>query len=296
MDEREIQKIIKNFGKSKTLRGAVLKVERYKKVAVVCDPQAFPGSMFIERESQMALLDKLLFQPRNAKLKRNLIVTVAASGMGKSAFVDEYCRRRLLYYSTSGDKSSDIVHPIAFTYNTDAFGRPVGDNEAVDLAARVLMSYFAANPSNNLVENIYKSLLDAKPKLEKSIIRVVINCIKDDIKIHSKVAKPKIIIACDEVGKSRDEQRVVRLLCSLIDGDDDLECFITGLSPNPFLAETTYVRSMYQVRSSSSTFFQVISRACSVFCRGIPVGPSFFHIRSVMRRSPTNHSNFWDCY
>ena len=154
MDEREVEKIIKNFGKSKTLRSAVLKVERDKKVAVVCDPQAFPGSMFMEREKQMALLDKLLFQPRNSKLKRNLIVTVAASGMGKSAFVDEYCRRRLLH-STRGDKSSDIIHPIAFTYNTDAFGGPVGDNDAVDLAARMLMSYFAANPSNNLVENIY---------------------------------------------------------------------------------------------------------------------------------------------
>ena len=114
----------------------------------------------------MALLDnKLLFQPKNSKLKRNLIVTVASSGMGKSAFVDEYCRRRLLH-STRGDKSSGIVHPIAFTYNTtDAFGGPVGDNDAVDLAARLLMSYFAANPSKNLLKNICASLRDANPKL-----------------------------------------------------------------------------------------------------------------------------------
>ena len=82
MDESEVDKIIKEFGKSRTLRSAVLKVERDKKVAEVCDPQAFSGSMFMERESQMAFLDKLLFQPKNAKLKRNLIVTVAASGMG----------------------------------------------------------------------------------------------------------------------------------------------------------------------------------------------------------------------
>ena len=70
MDESEVDKIIKEFGKSRTLRSAVLKVERDKKVAVVCDPQAFSGSMFMERESQMAFLDKLLFQPKNAKLKR----------------------------------------------------------------------------------------------------------------------------------------------------------------------------------------------------------------------------------
>ena len=110
MDEREVDKIIKKFGKSKTLRSAVLKVERDKKVAVVCTPQAFSGSMFMERETQMTLLPTQEFE-------RNLIVTVAASGMGKSAFVGEYCRRRLLH-STRGDKSSGIVYPIAFTYNT----------------------------------------------------------------------------------------------------------------------------------------------------------------------------------
>ena len=83
----------------------------------------------------MAFLDKLLFQPKNAKLKRNLIVIVAASGMGKSALLDEYCRRRLLN-STSGDKSSGIIHPIAVLYNTNASGQSVaGHSNAVDLAA-----------------------------------------------------------------------------------------------------------------------------------------------------------------
>jgi hypothetical protein len=247
MDESEVDKIIKEFGKTRTLRSAVLKVERDKKVAVVCDPQAFSGSMFMERESQMAFLDKLLFQPKNLKQKRNLIVTVAASGMGKSAFLDEYCRRRLLN-STSGDKSSDIIHPIAVSYNTNAFGPSVaGHSNAVDLAARLLMSYFAANPSGNLLEKISDSLRDAIPKLEKNIIRVVIEYIKDDIRIHSKVAKPKILIACDEVGKSKDEQEVVQLLCSSIDGDDDLECFFTGLSLNPFLKETSSGRGIQYV-------------------------------------------------
>jgi len=46
MDEREVDKIMKKFGKSGTLRSAVLKVE-------------------------MALLDKLLFQPKNPKLNRH---------------------------------------------------------------------------------------------------------------------------------------------------------------------------------------------------------------------------------
>ena len=76
---------------------------------------------------------------------------------------------------------------------------------------------------------------------------MVIEYIKDDIQIHSIVAKPKILIACDEVGKSRDEQEVVQLLCSLIDDDDDLECFFTGLSLNPFSKETLSGRDIKYV-------------------------------------------------
>ena len=110
------------------------------------------------------------------------------------------------------------------------------------------MSYFAANPSGNLLEKISDSLRDAIPKLEKNIIRVVIEYIKDDIRIHSKVAKPKILIACDEVGKSKDEQEVVQLLLySLIDNDDDLECFFTGLSLDPFLEESSSGRGIKYV-------------------------------------------------
>jgi hypothetical protein len=64
--------------------------------------------MFMEQETQMALIDKLLFQqPKNAKLRRNLMMTIAALGMGKSAlYVDEYCRRKVLH-STQGDACSD---------------------------------------------------------------------------------------------------------------------------------------------------------------------------------------------
>ena len=110
------------------------------------------------------------------------------------------------------------------------------------------MSYFAANPSGNLLEKIGDSLRDSIPKLGKKIIRVVIEYIKDDIRIHSKVAKPKILIACDEVGKSKDEQEVVQLLLySLIDNDDDLECFFTGLSLDPFLEEISSGRGIQYV-------------------------------------------------
>ena len=57
--------------------------------------------------------------------------------------------------------------------------------------------------------------------------------------MQSGAVKSKILIACDEVGKSRDEKLVVRILCALIDGDDDLECFFTGLTLNPFLKESS---------------------------------------------------------
>ena len=109
------------------------------------------------------------------------------------------------------------------------------------------MSYFAANPSDILLPEICKSLLGADLKLGKNIVQVEIKYIKDDIEINSEVVKPKILIACDEVGKSRDEEGVVQLLCSLIDDDDDLECFFTGLSLNPFSKETSSGRDIKYV-------------------------------------------------
>jgi hypothetical protein len=65
-----------------------------------------------------------------------------------------------------------------------------------------------------------------------------VSCIKEDLQIQSGARKSKILIACDEVGKSKDEQQVVGLLCRLIDDDDDLECFFTGLTLNPFSKES----------------------------------------------------------
>ena len=125
----KIEKIIGSCGKSGTFLGsAVLKARRDKDVAVVCEPQAFSGSLFMEREAQMSLLDSLLFRSKNAKKKRNLIVAVASSGMGKSAFVDEYSRWRLRK-SANDDKLSDITHPIAITYNTDTFGGPIVEDD-----------------------------------------------------------------------------------------------------------------------------------------------------------------------
>ena len=71
----------------------------------------FKGSMFMEREAQMKLLDGLLFKAKNATKKRLLIVAVASSGMGKSAFVDEYCRTRLLL-RTAEDEDENEGGPI----------------------------------------------------------------------------------------------------------------------------------------------------------------------------------------
>ena len=56
-----------------------------------------------------------------------------------------------------------------------------------------------------------------------------------------RLNKPKILIACDEVGKSNKETKVVYFLTGLIDEDDDLECFFTGLSVNTFVKDTACV-------------------------------------------------------
>ena len=97
----------------------------------------------------MEMLDGLLYRPKNAKQKRNLIVAVASSGMGKSAFVDEYCRRR----SSEAD-----LNCIAISFNTNVFGGSLEGSAAIDLAARLLMSYLLSNQSGYFLEIIYHVL------------------------------------------------------------------------------------------------------------------------------------------
>eukprot|EP01041_Mallomonas_annulata_P024276 gene24276-44981_t len=58
--------------------------------------------------------------------------------MGKSAFVDEYCRTKLLRMAEHDDTDDGLrnnFYPIAFTFNTKEFGGSLKD-DAVDLAAR----------------------------------------------------------------------------------------------------------------------------------------------------------------
>jgi hypothetical protein len=155
--------IVKNFGKvESTLIGASLKKNRDSAVSAVCSPQFFKGSNFMERETQMTLLDNLLFNPKNAKEKRNLIVAVAASGMGKSAFVDEYSSRLL---NKAKDHQLSNIHPIAITFNTDEFGGSVGE-ASVDLAARLLMSYYVSNPSSSCCREFSEYYLTSPSKSE----------------------------------------------------------------------------------------------------------------------------------
>ena len=254
--------IVKNFGNvESTLIGASLKKNRDSAVSAVCSPQFFKGSNFMERETQMALLDNLLFNPKNAKEKRNLIVAVAASGMGKSAFVDEYSSRLL---NKAKDHQLSNIHPIAITFNTDEFGGSIEGSTSVDLAARLLMSYYVSNPSKDLLQNIFDILFDNSKFIRvggtnAGVLKATIESIKDDLRMRSGATKSKILIACDEVGKSRDEKQVVQLLCALIDGDDDLECFFTGLTLNPFSKESSSGRFMKFVPLPLLTFAASLS-------------------------------------
>jgi hypothetical protein len=109
-----IKEIVKAFEQPGSfLSSAMVKKNRHKEVSIVCQPQYFAGAQFLERDTQMEMLDGLLYRPKNAKQKRNLIVAVASSGMGKSAFVDEYCRRR---------SSETDLNCIAISFNTNVFG------------------------------------------------------------------------------------------------------------------------------------------------------------------------------
>ena len=108
-----IKEIVKAFEQPGSfLSSAMLKKSRHKEVSKVCKPQYFAGTQFLERDTQMEMLDGLLYRPKNAKQKRNLIVAVASSGMGKSAFVDEYCRRT---------SETGLINCIAISFNTVEF-------------------------------------------------------------------------------------------------------------------------------------------------------------------------------
>ena len=255
----QIKKIVHQFAKPGTtyLSSAILKERRYQNVTAICKPQSFTGARFMERESQIRLLDSFLFQPKNAKGKRDLITAVASSGMGKSAFTDEYCRR------TAGNTRS-CIHPIAITYNTLEFGPHLAKEivtVSIDLAARLIMSYFLSNPSPSLLGKICKSLREEnfEPEEGMELLQAVVACIQEDLRMQSGVRKSKILIACDEVGKSSDEKQVVQLLTLLVDSDDELECFFTGLSLNPFLQESLSGRFLKYVPLPLLTFASSLS-------------------------------------
>ena len=95
------------------------------------------------------------------------------------------------------------------------------------MAARLLMFYFVSNSSRGLLARIFTILFDNYNKFGSTydILRAAVETIKDDLIIQSGVTKSKILIICDEVGKSRDEKLVVETLCALIDCDDCMECF-----------------------------------------------------------------------
>ena len=285
-----MDEIIRTFGKSGTeFSNAVLKARRDRSVSTVCHPQVFKDSLFMERETQMKSLDDLIFNAKNAKDKRSLIVAVASSGMGKSAFVDEYCRKRLLRISEEHDIDDGLrnnVYPIAITFNTKMFGGSLKD-DAVDLAARLLMSYFLSNPSIELLEHIHKVLSKNAEFFESTngVFRAAMQCIKEDLRTQSGVSKPKILIACDEVGKSKDEIEVVALLMSLIDKDDDVECFFTGLSLNPFLKETSSGRFIEYVPLPLLTF-QTSLQLVQSFMGG---SPSLLKVSSKLARLSGGH-------
>jgi len=116
-----------------------------------------------------------------------------------------------------------------------------------------LMSYFVSNPSEAILQEIFEILAEFKGAV-KVTLESVIECIKEDLRNEYGVDHPKVLIACDEVGKSDNEKKVVSDLCNLIDGDIELECFFTGLTLNPFDRESNSGRSIKNVPLPLLTF------------------------------------------
>jgi len=90
------------------------------------------------------------------------------------------------------------------------------------------MSYFVSNPSSAILRALFKLLTTLEGNMIETL-QSVVECIKNDLREEYGVAHPKILTACDEVGKSASEKNVSDL-CSLMDDHDDLECFFTGLT------------------------------------------------------------------
>ena len=234
----QIRSVIKSFGQPGTLLSkAVLKEGRNKTVQTVSNHRSFPDTLFLERETQMNMLDSMLFGERNAKLKRNILVVLASWGMGKSAFVDEYCQRRIRAF----EEGQSSLFPVAITFNSNAIGKHVkndrdyGYEVGTDLAARLLMSYFLSNPSEEMLQSIYGALHNLGFVILESTS--VIECITEDLREQYGVQEPKILIACDDLEKSLNAARVVAHLCTVLFNDDEVECFFTAATLNPFVRE-----------------------------------------------------------
>ena len=230
--------MVKSFGKpGSPLSTAVLKDRRDKHVHSVCQSPSFPGAMFLEREAQLSLLDELIFDGVNHKLRRNMIVALASWGMGKSAFLDEYCQR-LLRLRIEG--RSNII-PIAINLNPDLYGHHDWQ-KSEDMAARLLMSYFLSNPSKEICRNILSIFTsDGKESISGfALMDAVMRCIKEDLHMQFG-GSARILIACDDADKSEiiDTRQpygtdTIPLLTRLIDDDDQVECVFTGSTLAPF--------------------------------------------------------------
>ena len=81
------------------------------------------------------------------------------------------------------DNELSCIHPIAITFNTKDFGGSLQGDTIVDLAARLLMSYFVLNPSIDLLAKIFGILSDIsiKPENAYAVLRATVESIKNDL-------------------------------------------------------------------------------------------------------------------
>ena len=218
-----------------------IKTNRHKNpTAIVCDPVVF-DDIFLERERQFEQVHQNIFTPKDDKKKRSLITTVAASGMGKSAFMDRCAQRYIQNQSLN-------IFPVCFSFNTGSFGSLVFGNAQSALASRLLMSYFLESLNHDMSVEIEEILIEKLSKV-KDKLTFAVECILNDLRYEYNIKSPKLLIGCDEVMKCDISvpRRIITALTSLLDHNDDVSLLCTGLTLDPFQEELDSGRTIVHV-------------------------------------------------
>lgn len=127
----------------------------------VCCPAVFvEHDQYKDRNNAFEAVSTLLWEKRSHKGLRNILTTLASTGMGKSRFLDELSK---YLYKNESQPGTTIV-PVLISFNTYKFGSKGHASPHINVASRMLLSYFITDPNElklAMVQNILTSVCGA---------------------------------------------------------------------------------------------------------------------------------------